>query len=79
MGKTVASTSRGLFHFPLTSKNVYVLHIHMAATRELGEERAERCLMMLSMSLQVHICGGQLNRNDIRIVVQKPFDIIADP
>lgn len=74
MGKTVASTSRGLFHFPLTSKNVYVLHIHMAATRELGEERAERCLMMLSTSVE-----DSFDRNDIRIVVQKPFDIIADP
>lgn len=74
MGKTVASTSRGLFHFSLTSKNVYVLHIHMAATRELGEERAERCLMLLSTSVE-----DSFDRNDIRIVVQKPFDIIADP
>lgn len=46
----------------------------MAATRELGEERAERCLMLLSTSVE-----DSFDRNDIRIVVQKPFDIIADP
>lgn len=64
--KTIAAIFHGLSHFPLTSNS------------PSWEQRAERCLMMPSMSLQVHVCAEDSpDQDDIRAVMQKPLDIMA--